>query len=92
MKKLRSVIQATQEEKEKIQKMKQDILLMQAKEKEEHRDETRLVRGASVVYYLEDKKGDVEMNNKNKNGGYLMPALVSILTALVTNWALKGWL
>lgn len=56
MKKLRSVIQETQENKEKIQKIKQDILLMQAKEKEEHRDETRLIRGSQVEYYLEDKK------------------------------------
>lgn len=40
----------------------------------------------------ETRKRGERMNNKNKNGGYLIPAPVSILTALVTNWALKGWL
>ncbi len=35
--------------------MKQEILLIQAEEKEEHRDETRLIRGTQVEYYLEDK-------------------------------------
>lgn len=44
-----------QENKERIQKMKQEILLIQAEEKEEHRDETRLIRGTQVEYYLEDK-------------------------------------
>lgn len=92
MKKLRSVIQETQENKEKIQKIKQDILLMQAKEKEEHRDETRSIRGSQVEYYLEDKKEDIKMNDEKKDGGCLITILVSILTALVTNWVLKGWL
>lgn len=66
MKKLRSVIQETQENKGKIQKIKQDIFLMQAKEKEEHRDETRLVRGTRVEYELEDKKEDIKMNDEKK--------------------------
>lgn len=92
MRRLRSVVQATQENKERIQKMKQEILLMQAKEKEEHRDETRLIRGTQVEYYLEDKKEDPKMNDEKKDGGCLITILVSILTALVTNWVLKGWL
>lgn len=69
-----------------------EILLMQAKEKEEHRDENRLVRGTRVEYELEDKKEDIKMNDEKKDGGCLITILVSILTALVTNWVLKGWL
>lgn len=61
-------------------------------EKEEHRDETRLVRGTRVEYELEDKKEDTKMNDEKKDGGCLITILVSILTALVTNWVLKGWL
>lgn len=80
------------ENKKRIQKMKQEILLMQAKEKEENRDETRLVRGARVEYELKDNKEDIEMNGEKKDSGCLITILVSILTALVTNWVLKGWL
>lgn len=63
MRQLRSVVQATQENKERIQKMKQEILLIQAEEKEEHRDETRLIRDTQVEYYLEDKKEDPKIRH-----------------------------